>query len=80
MQHDSGMKLRHEISHDAPLADVFAMLSDPALPQAAATAVGVVISAEVSIGAKLESVIADLVAKGMDKEQGAGAVWLGGQR
>jgi hypothetical protein len=161
-----GMKLCHEISYDAPLADVFAMLSDPAFRQASATATGV-ISADVTIvakgegisvrvdqvqptdgvpgfarkfagkttravqteewvspagasilietpgkptsikgtlslaesggrttetmevevkvkvpliGAKLESVMADLVAKGMDKEQVAGAAWLGGQR
>ena len=40
MQHDAGMMLRHEISYDAPLADVFAMLSDPAFRQASATAWG----------------------------------------
>jgi uncharacterized protein YndB with AHSA1/START domain len=48
MQHDAGMMLRHEISYDAPLADVFAMLSDPAFRQASADATGV-ISAEVTI-------------------------------
>ena len=42
------MQLRHEITYDAPLADVFAMLSDPAFRQAAAEAMGV-ISADVSI-------------------------------
>ena len=42
------MKLRHEISYDAPLADVFAMLSDPAFRQESAKAMGV-ISADVSI-------------------------------
>ena len=36
MQHDAGMKLRHEISYDAPLADVFAMLSDPAFREGSA--------------------------------------------
>ncbi len=30
------MKLRHEISYDAPPADVVAMLSDPAFRQASA--------------------------------------------
>jgi uncharacterized protein YndB with AHSA1/START domain len=45
------MKLRHEITYDAPLADVFAMLSDPAFRQKSAEAMGV-ISADVSINAK----------------------------
>jgi uncharacterized protein YndB with AHSA1/START domain len=166
MQHDADMLLRHEIVYDAPLADVFAMLSDPMFRQAAAEATGV-ISAEVSItpggegisvridqvqptegvpgfakkfagettravqteewsspaggtitietpgkptsikgtltltesggrttetleaevkvkvpliGGKLESLMADLVAAGMDKEQTAGAAWLQGER
>jgi hypothetical protein len=43
-----GMLLRHEISYDAPLADVYAMLADPAFRQASADAQGVV-SADVSI-------------------------------
>ena len=160
------MKLRHSISYDAPLADVFAMLSDPAFRRVSADAMGV-ISADVTItpngegisvlidqvqptegvpgfarkfagettravqteewdspaggtitietpgkptsikgtlslvesggvttetldvevkvkvpllGGKLESLMADLVAKGMDKEQAAGIAWLGGQR
>ncbi len=42
------MKLRHEISYHAPLAEVFAMLSDPALRQASAKEMGV-ISADVTI-------------------------------
>jgi uncharacterized protein YndB with AHSA1/START domain len=42
------MKLRHEISYDAPLADVYAMLADPEFRQAAAAAAGV-ISADVTI-------------------------------
>jgi hypothetical protein len=161
-----GMLLRHEISYDAPLADVFAMLSDPAFRKVSADAMGV-ISADVVItpngdgisvridqvqptegipgfarkfagettravqteewvspaggtitietpgkptsikgtlalsesgdrttetlevevkvkvpllGGKLESLMADLVTKGMDKEQVAGAAWLGGRR
>ena len=160
------MKLRHEISYDAPLADVFAMLADPDFRQASAAAMGV-ISADVSItpkdagisvridqvqptegvpgfakkfagettravqteqwdspaggsiaietpgkptsikgtlaltesggrttetldvevkvkvpliGGKLESLMADLVAAGMDKEQVAGEAWLRGER
>lgn len=160
------MKLRHEISYDAPLADVFAMLSDPAFRQASADAMGV-ISADVTItpngeginvhidqvqvteglpgfakkfaggttravqtekwaspeggtitietpgkptsiqgtlsltesggvttetldvdlevrvpliGGRLESMMAGLVTKGMDKEHGAGVAWLGGKR
>ena len=160
------MLLRHEIVYDAPLADVFAMLSDPMFRQAAAEATGV-ISAEVAItpsgegisvrihqvqptegvpgfakrfagettravqmeewsspaggaisietpgkptsisgtlaltesggrttetlevevkvkvpliGGKLESLMADLVAAGMNKEQAAGAAWLRGER
>jgi len=28
MQHDAGMNLRHQISYDAPLADVFAMVGE----------------------------------------------------
>ncbi len=32
------------------------------------------------IGGKLESLMADLVASGMDKEQTAGAAWLQGER
>ena len=32
------------------------------------------------IGGKLESVVADLFTSGMDKEHGAGVVWLGGNR
>ena len=32
------------------------------------------------IGGKLESLMADLVAAGMDKEQTAGAAWLRGER
>ena len=166
MQHDAAMKLRHEISYDAPLADVFAMLADPDFRQSSAAAMGV-ISADVSItpkgegisvridqvqptegvpgfarkfagettravqteewdspsggsitietpgkptsikgtlslsesggrttetleaevkvkvpliGGKLESLMADLVAAGMDKEQTAGAAWLQGER
>ena len=160
------MKLRHEISYDAPLADVYAMLADPAFRKASADAMGV-ISADVTItpqgdgirvhidqvqptdgvpgfakrfagettravqteewdspaggtitietpgkptsikgtlalsesggrttetleaevkvkvpliGGKLESLMADLVAKGMDQEQGAGVAWLEGKR
>lgn len=160
------MLLRHEISYDAPLSDVFAMLSDPEFRQVSATAMGV-ISADVMItpsgegisvkidqvqptegvpgfakkfagettravqteewvspaggtitietpgkptsikgtlslseaagrttetlevevkvkvpliGGKLEKLMAELVTKGMDKEQVAGAAWLGGQR
>jgi uncharacterized protein YndB with AHSA1/START domain len=160
------MKLRHEITYDAPLADVFAMLSDPAFRKKSAEAMGV-ISADVSInakgagisvkidqvqptegvpsfakkfagsttravqteewdspsggtisiqtpgkptsingtlslttsgttttetldvevkvkvpliGGKLESLMADLVTKGMDKEHAAGVAWLGGDR
>jgi hypothetical protein len=42
------MKLRHEISYDAPLADVYTMLADPAFREASASAMGVV-SAEVTI-------------------------------
>jgi uncharacterized protein YndB with AHSA1/START domain len=49
------MKLRHEITYDAPLRDVFAMLSDPAFRQASADAMGV-ISAEVSITPKGEGI------------------------
>jgi uncharacterized protein YndB with AHSA1/START domain len=162
----SPMKLRHEITYDAPLADVFAMLSDPAFRKKSADAMGV-ISADVSIdakgagisvkidqvqptegvprfakkfagettravqteewdspsggtisietpgkptsingtlaltetggrttetldvevkvkvpliGGKLESLMADLVAKGMDEEQKAGVAWLSGDR
>ena len=161
-----GMKLRHQISYDAPLADVFAMLSDPAFRHASADAMGV-ISADVTIspngggisvlidqvqptegvpgfarkfagettravqteewaspaggtitietpgkptsisgtlalsesggvttetlevevkvrvpliGGKLESLMAGLVTKGMDKEHTAGVAWLGGKR
>ena len=160
------MKLRHEIVYDAPLADVFTMLSNPAFRERSAKAMGV-ISADVSItekgagigvridqvqptegipsfakkfagettravqteewsgpaggtitietpgkptsikgtisltesggrttetldvevkvkvpliGGKLESLMADLVARGMDKEQEAGAAWLAGDR
>jgi uncharacterized protein YndB with AHSA1/START domain len=160
------MRLRHEITYDAPLADVFAMLADPAFRQRSAEAMGV-ISADVSIdakgagisvridqvqptegvpsfakkfagettravqteewdspsggsitietpgkptsikgtlalssdgstttetldvevkvkvpliGGKLESLMADLVAKGMDKEHEAGVAWLAGER
>jgi hypothetical protein len=47
------MLLRHEISYDAPLADVYAMLSDPAFRQASADAQGVV-SADVTITAQGE--------------------------
>ena len=32
------------------------------------------------IGGRLESLMADLVASGMDKEQTAGAAWLAGDR
>jgi uncharacterized protein YndB with AHSA1/START domain len=42
------MKLRHEISYDAPLAAVYAMLADPDFRQASAKAMGV-ISADVTI-------------------------------
>jgi uncharacterized protein YndB with AHSA1/START domain len=42
------MKLRHEISYAAPLADVYAMLADPDFRQASAAAMGV-ISADVTI-------------------------------
>ena len=45
------MKLRHEITYDAPLSDVFEMLSDPAFRQKSAEAMGV-ISADVTIHAK----------------------------
>jgi hypothetical protein len=159
------MQLRHEITYDAPLADVYAMLSDPAFRQASADAMGV-LSADITItpsgegmhvvidqvqptegvpgfakkfagattqavqteewdspaggsikietpgkptsisgtlslteaggrttetldvqvkvkvpllGGKLESLMGDLVTKGMDKEHAAGVAWLGGQ-
>jgi hypothetical protein len=49
------MELRHEISYEAPLADVFAMLSDPGFRQASADAMGV-ISAEVTITAQGEGI------------------------
>ncbi len=162
--------MRHEISYDAPLAEVYAMLADPDFRQASAAAMGV-LSAEVSItprstphgegmsvvidqvqptagvpgfarkfagettravqteewdspaggsivietpgkptsitgtlalresggqttetmevevrvkvpliGGKLESLMADLVTRGMDKEHGAGVAWLQGKR
>jgi uncharacterized protein YndB with AHSA1/START domain len=160
------MLLRHEISYDAPVADVYAMLADPDFRRASAAAMGVIsvevtitpkvegmtvridqvqptegipgfakrfagdttraiqteewgsptagtitietpgkptsiggtltlsesggrttetLEAEVKvkvplIGGKLESLMADLVAKGMDKEQGAGEAWLRGDR
>jgi len=160
------MQLRHEIVYDAPLADVFAMLSDPEFRQRSAEAMGVIsedvtitpkgdgidvridqvqptegvpkfakkfagettravqtekwdspsggsisietpgkptsikgtlalsesggrttetLDVEVKvkvplIGGKLESLMADLVAQGMDKEQTAGAAWLAGDR
>ena len=32
------------------------------------------------IGGKLESLLGELIAKGMDKEHGAGVAWLSGQR
>ena len=50
-----GMLLRHEISYDAPLADVFAMLSDPGFRQASADAMGV-LSADVTITPKGEGI------------------------
>src|SRR3954447_3172679 len=53
MQHDAAMKLRHEISYDAPLAEVYAMLADPAFRQSSATAMGG-ISADVTITPKGE--------------------------
>lgn len=53
MQHDADMLLRHEISYDAPLADVYAMLSDPDFRRASADAQGVV-SADVTITPKGE--------------------------
>jgi uncharacterized protein YndB with AHSA1/START domain len=160
------MKLRHEITYDASLAEVFEMLADPAFRRRSAEAMGV-ISADVSIdrtgggmevrvdqvqptegvpsfarkfagettravqtekwespaggtitietpgkptsikgtlslaedagrttetldvevkvkvpliGGKLESLMADLVAQGMDKEHEAGVAWLAGDR
>ena len=30
MRHDAGMRLRHELRYDAPVGEVFAMLTDPA--------------------------------------------------
>ena len=42
------MKLRHEISYDAPLADVYAMLSDPEFRKASTEAMGV-LSADITI-------------------------------
>jgi uncharacterized protein YndB with AHSA1/START domain len=44
----AGMKLRHEITYDAPPAEVFEMLSDPAFREACCAAQGV-ISADVSL-------------------------------
>lgn len=40
----SAMKLRHEISYDAPAADVWTMLSDPAFRQKSCEAMGVLSS------------------------------------
>lgn len=51
MQHDLAMKLRHEIVYDAPLGEVFAMLSSPVFRKRSADAMGV-ISADVSITQK----------------------------
>jgi hypothetical protein len=162
----TGMRFRHELRYDAPVAEVRAMLADPAFRQRSADATGV-ISADVSItshgdgmtvtidqvqptegvpgfakrfagattkavqveewtsatdagisirtpgkptsiegtlqlsesggmttetmvaeikvkvpliGGKLESLMADLVAAGMDKEQAVGTAWLKGER
>jgi uncharacterized protein YndB with AHSA1/START domain len=47
----SAMLLRHEIVYDAPMSEVFAMLSDPEFRQRSAEAMGV-ISADVSITPK----------------------------
>lgn len=49
------MRLLHEISYDASLADVFAMLSDPGFRHASADAMGVT-SADVSISPKGEGI------------------------
>lgn len=51
----SPMKLRHEITYDAPLADVFTMLSDPEFRKRSADAMGV-ISADVTITPKGEGI------------------------
>lgn len=48
MQHDAAMRFRHEVSYDAPLGDVYAMLADPAFREQAARDNGV-ISVEVSV-------------------------------
>lgn len=49
------MKLRHQITYDAPLDQVFAMLSDPAFRESSAAAMGVV-SADVTIEPKGEGI------------------------
>ena len=46
LRHDVRMKFRHDLTYDAPPADVFAMLADPAFREAACAAQDV-ISAEV---------------------------------
>jgi len=50
VRHDDPMKVTHTATYDAPLADVHAMLTDPAFRQRAADASGVV-SAEVTVEA-----------------------------
>lgn len=49
----AAMRFTHSVRYDAPLADVFAMLSDPAFRQKACAHMGV-ISADVSITAQGE--------------------------
>ena len=48
VRHDGRMKVTHTATYDAPAADVYAMLTDPAFRQRAADASGVV-SAEVTV-------------------------------
>ena len=48
MQDDARMRLRHEITYDAPREQVFAMLADPEFRRASADAMNVV-SADVTI-------------------------------
>ena len=89
-----GMLLRHEISYDAALAGGTISIETPGKPTSIKGTLSLdesggrtteTLQAEVKvkvplIGGRLESLMAELVSSGMDKEQVAGAAWLEGRR
>jgi hypothetical protein len=62
-RHDDAMRLTHEVRYDAPVADVYAMLTDPAFRERASRAQG---TTSVSVSVEGDAVRIDMVSPNDD--------------